>query len=147
MHFFFINVYIENFQPTNVHKHSYVLDKLSIVYINTTNLKRVLQMTFLFINDNIRSMSKIPYNSQCTDPIFSNLFILRICCLLCCFLPSVFFFYNSYNYVWSLCLIMQFWNGRCLLFSQIFLKQYSFQHKTKYDTHLWLHYPKKGTFF
>lgn len=39
-------------------------DKLSTVYKMTTNLKRVLQMTLYFINDIVKSMTKIPYNSQ-----------------------------------------------------------------------------------
>lgn len=39
-------------------------DKLSTVYKMTTNLERVLQMTLYFINDIVKSMTKIPYNSQ-----------------------------------------------------------------------------------
>lgn len=65
MHIIFIELmYLMYIFTQQISETFIVFDKLSTVYKMTTNLKRVLQMTLYFINDIVKSMTKIPYNSQ-----------------------------------------------------------------------------------
>lgn len=89
----FINVHDVNFHSTNFTNTYKVLTNWALLIKNTINLKIVLQMASFLMNDNIMLMSKTPFNSNCTDPIFSNLFIIWIIsCLLGCFSPEYSFF-------------------------------------------------------
>lgn len=85
-----------------LHQHSEVFNKLSTAHKSTINSEKVHLNGVLINHDNVKSLSFS--QQELFISWLSNLLNIRWRCgLLSCFLLSILFLYNLYNYNWKLC--------------------------------------------